>query len=97
MNTDRQFSKVVDRLIAEENAAYLKDTALQAKDKATGDAWRRLWQAEQAVGTSGVVLPIALAQDVLRALQGQPTMIPSHLLVAMLDGHIVKASTRLDK
>ena len=94
--TDRQLVKVVDRLIAEENARYLADTELQAQDRLTGQRWGRWLAAEQAAGPTAVVLPVAFAEDVLRALRGEPTHLPVEpsVLVEMLQGHLDKAEGR---
>jgi hypothetical protein len=94
--TDKQFGRAVDRAVAEENAAYLNDPDLQAQDARDAARWMRWMAAEKAAGPTAVVLPVALAQDILRALQGEPTHLPvdPSVIVAMLQGHLDKAEVR---
>jgi len=87
---DKAVQKAADR----ENAAFLADPQAQQEAAAQGETWERWINAEQAVGDSAVVLPVALAQDLLLILNGgQPHLRPG-LVQAMLADHVARASRR---
>lgn len=82
--TDRQLGRAVDKAVAEVNAAYLADDAAQEEDRLTGERWRRWIAAEDAAGPHAVVVPVALARDLLSVLRDEDTSLPKDLLISML-------------
>ena len=92
----RSLQEAVDQAVAAENARYLADHEQQAEDARTAAVWVRWVKAEQAAGPEAVVLPIALARDIMRLLLGAPTHLQVHpdVIKGMLKGHIDKAAER---
>ena len=83
------FGKAVDAAIAEINAAFLSDPQAQAEAQANGVRWLAILNARSAVGEHGVVLPTALANNILAALRGEPTVpFDNDLLARMLQSQM---------
>jgi hypothetical protein len=91
------FDRAVDRAVAEANEAFLADPEAQAEAEANGDRWRAVMDAEQAVGAHGVVLPVAVAQALLAALEGRESVLSAldpTLPARMLQEALTKAQDR---
>lgn len=96
----RQFEtplgKAVDKAIAEANEGFLSNPGEVAAAQENGERWRRITEAEQAVGPHAVVLPVALAKTLLDHLEGRGSDHPvtSTLAARMLTSHLNKAEER---
>jgi hypothetical protein len=92
----KSLQQAMDQAANEINADYLRDIALQEQDRETGRVWARWGAAEKAAGPEAIVLPIALAKDVLRLLSGEPTSLPvaPNVIAEMVQGHIDRAGER---
>lgn len=82
-----------DAAIARHNAR-MADPARAAEAHAAGALWAKWRAGEVAVGSTAVVLPIRLAEDVMRVIAGEPTGLPRDTIVAMLAEHIERAASR---
>lgn len=89
-----RLDKAVDKAVQEVNEDFLNNDLSIAKAQAEGDAWRRLMEAEGVVAEHGIVLPAALARDLLRALNGEDTMLSTDMLKKMLADHLDRAERR---
>jgi len=87
-------SEWVDKAIAEHNAAYLANPEAQAEARKTGEMWGAWLAAEREAGSTAVVLPIALAQDLYDLLRDRDPRLPAETLIAMLADHIRRAALR---
>jgi len=83
-----RLDKAVDAAIQESNQAFLADERAIQAAREDGDRWRQIDEAKQAVGHHGVVLPTALAQDLLRIVRGEQPRLRESLVEAMLQQHL---------
>jgi hypothetical protein len=91
------FGKVTDKAIEEANAAYLKsleDPEVLRREQESAERWRSLLAAEDVTGEHGVVLPLALAEDLLKVLDGKQARLPRRLLVDSLRQRTQQAHQR---
>ena len=88
-----RLDKAVDAAIADANAAFEADPEAQAAARDAGDLHRRWAEAVEILGGTAIVLPIAVAVEVLAALRGDPTHLPVEAMVA---DHIRRAQTQKD-
>lgn len=89
--------KAVDAAIAEENAreiARMETPEYVAELEENGARWRAILAARETAGTHGVVLPVALAEDVLAALRGGSPRLGLELLGRMVEAELRQAADR---
>lgn len=88
--------KAVDRAVEETNQHYLNnEAAYEEADRIAAERWAAWAKAEEAVGPHGVVLPLALAEEIERVLSGvEPRVLTPDLLQKTLFSHIERAATR---
>lgn len=85
------FSHAVDSAIEEINAIALLPEA-EAEARAIGTRWAAILTAEAAAGEHAVVLPVALAKDVLAVASGEESHLPADLVIKMLAAQIEKVA-----
>lgn len=96
--------KATDDAIAEENARlerslmdYDARVEYERREQENAVRWGAILGAEQVVGEHGIVIPMAVAREIVQALQGEPTsneMLTPGLLAAMVLDHIVKQESK---
>lgn len=79
-----RLGKAVDKAIEEVNQRFLNDPEAQQAAADDGDRWRHILDAEASAEHYAVVLPTALAEDLLKILDGEETRLPKSLLVDAL-------------
>jgi hypothetical protein len=89
-----RLDKAIDAAIEAENRAFLADDEARDRADAQADAWSHLMEAEKVVAEHGIVLPTALGRDLLRALNGEDSIISTKTLKSMLAFHLDKAEGR---
>jgi hypothetical protein len=85
------FGQAVDAAIAKANEAFLNDPIAIADAQEEGRRALAMYNAREALGEHGVVLPTALAADIAKALRGEPTMLDADLMARMVEGQIPEA------
>lgn len=69
----RTLQQALDKAVKAENARYLSDRDRQAQDIRDANRWVRWTEAERVAGPEAVVLPLGLAQEIMRVLRDEPT------------------------
>lgn len=96
MHSTRTLAKAVDQAVREARAAFLADPQAQQDAADQGDRMRHIMDAEQAAGAHAVVLPVALAELLVRHLRREAEGAPINpeMAAKMLEDHLRKAAER---
>lgn len=82
------FGKAVDKAIAEINEQAHEHTE---EDRLVAERWAAVMAAQEAAGPHAVVLMVAPAEEILKALRGEETTLPKDLLIRMVADLIQRA------